>query len=79
MVQFGGIVSCVVVCGGLIFVLGILWLWVACLSDVYKRKFSDRTLWLVAFAASFFLSPLAMFLISIIYYSMFKPRLKFWE
>ena len=78
-VQFGGIAAFSLICFGFILVFLFIWFWVACIIDVYKRDFADRNVWLIIFAATFFMTPFFKFLAAAIYYSQYKPKLKFWE
>ena len=56
------------------------WIYIASVVDVLKKdekEFKDRTLWLVLLIGSLFIG--MNWLTGIIYYVLYKPRLKFWK
>ncbi len=76
----GLLLVCVVLFFGLFLVFLIIWLFVACLVDAFlksEQEFPDRTLWIILLIGSAFVS--LMWLSSIVYYFMYRPKLDFWR
>jgi hypothetical protein len=76
----GLLITCGIIIVGLTISLAVLWLYLAGLSDVLRKtetEFKDRTLWIIVFAASFFMG--FMWLSAIVYYFMYRPTLAFWR
>lgn len=78
--QTGLVLTCAILtCGFALFFFSI-WLYVACLVDAFRKsevEFPDRTIWITILIGSNFVgaSPLA----TIIYYILFRPKLRFWR
>jgi hypothetical protein len=72
--------TCGILLVALAVVFLILWIFIACLIDVFKKtdtEFPDRTLWIILLLGSLFLG--FMGITTLIYYFMYRPRLDFWN
>lgn len=71
------------VCGmiliGSLVSLFVLWVYIACLIDVFSKteaEFPERTLWIVLLLGTLFFG--MMWLVALIYYFLYRPKLAFW-
>jgi uncharacterized BrkB/YihY/UPF0761 family membrane protein len=70
----------VIICGAILFTIATIWLFIACLMHLINKteaEFPERTTWLIILIITFVLG--LSLIPTIIYYFMYKPRLKFWE
>lgn len=73
-------IYCLILVGIFVFSALFMWLLIVCFIDVSNKteeEFRDRTLWIILLIISFFI-PFG-FIIPLIYYFQYKPKMKFWE
>jgi hypothetical protein len=76
----GLFITCIFLFIGLAIAVLLLWIFGACLVDAFKKseaEFPERTLWRILLISSAFVG--LIWLSSLVYYFMYKPKLDFWR